>query len=273
MSIHHSLNVSIDAHPAPSASATVATSGAAAVASRRGRWWLVRFVAVWCRIRWLQMLRTMARWTDEEYYRKVYSIPDAASDRSSDKFASTRAAINDEIAQDPARARVLDLGCGFGFQARHMRASGYRHVYACDLVSYRVQHARELHGPDGVRYVAGDMRCLCLADRALDAIVISVALHDLTPGGVAAVLGECRRVLKPRGRLVIMEPRFLEDIPGPLHRWLYRRCCTLLDESINLGKYLDFDIAATLAQLQFDLVRQQLTWWGNLCIYTAERAA
>lgn len=233
---------------------------------------MVRFVAVWCRIRWLQTLRAMAHWTDEEYYRRVYSIPDAAPERSSDKFASTRAAIHAEIAMDPAHSRVLDLGCGFGFQAKHMRASGYRHVYACDLVPYRLHHARELHGLDGVRYVAGDMRSLGVADRMLDAIIISVALHDLTPDDVAAVLAECRRVLKPRGRLVIMEPRFLEDIPGRLHRWLYRSCSTLLDESINLGKYLDFDIAAKLAELGFDVVRRRLVWWGNLCIYTFERA-
>lgn len=235
------------------------------------RWWLVRFLCVWARIRWLRWQRRRKAWSDAEYYRRVYSLPEANHQRSSDKFAGVRAAVTGQIRKDPHAAKVLDLGCGFGFQARHLRTVGYQHVYACDLVPYRLTRGRELFGRDGIRWLAGDMRRLALADASMDAITISVALHDLAPTGIRAVLPECRRVLKPGGRLILLEPRALRAITNPLHRWVYRVTTTLADESPYLDDYLRLDLVEHARREGFTPLTRHVVWGAILCVYAFEK--
>ena len=233
------------------------------------RRWRLRFVRVWCRTCQLKAARRTENWSDEDYYRRAFSIPDSDA-RSADKFATTRAAITAEIIKDKYSARILDLGSGFGYQANHIGDVGYRHVYACDLVHYRVARGRALHGRNAVRYLAGNMQMLCFPDASFDAITISVALHDLASDAIDRTFGECRRVLKPAGKLVLMEPRYLKDIPSPIHRWAYRLCGNLADESLHMDGYMNLDIRRKLREYGFELVRQQLAWRSILCIYTFE---
>lgn len=241
--------------------------------AHRNRWWLVRFLSVWARIRWLRWQRRRNGWSDAEYYRRVYSLPDANGNRSSDKFGGVRAMISAQIGKDPCTARVLDLGCGFGFQARHLRAAGYQHVYACDLVPYRLTRGRELFGRDGIRWLAGDMQRLAFPDASLDAITIAVALHDLAPSGIRDVLPECHRVLKPGGRLVMLEPRSLRAITNPLHRWAYRVATTLADESPYLDDYLRLDLVERARREGFTPLAHRVVWGAILCVYAFEKEA
>lgn len=237
------------------------------------RAWLVRFLGIWARIRWLQWQRRRKRWSDAEYYRQVYSLPDTNGNRSSDKFAGVRAAVTDSIGKSLHGARVLDLGCGFGFQAQHLRTAGYEHVYACDLVSYRLTRGRELFGRDGIRWLSGDMQRLAFPDASLDAITIAVALHDLAPSGIRDVLPECHRVLKPGGRLVMLEPRSLHAITNPLHRWAYRVATTLADESLYLHEYLRLDLVERARREGFTPLAHRVVWGAILCVYAFEKDA
>lgn len=218
---------------------------------------------------WMKRTRRIENWTDEEYYRRVFSPGEAAV--TADKFVTTRAAVTSEIDKDKRTAHVIDLGSGFGFQAAHMRSSGYCQVYACDLVRRRITGAREIHGSNGVKYLAGNMQMLPFQAASIDAITISVALHDVAGDALDRVLRECQRVLKLRGRLVLLEPRYLGDIPGALHRWAYRLCTTLADESLHLDTYLKTNVTGRLAESGFELTRKQVVWGSILCIYTFEK--
>lgn len=248
-------------------------SGAEPGPAHRNRWWLVRFLGIWARIRWLRWQRRRNRWSDAEYYRRVYSLPDTKGNHSSDKFAGVRAAVTGPIGKDPRAAKVLDLGCGFGFQAQHLRTVGYQRVYAYDLVPYRLTRGRELFGRDGIRWLAGDMRQLAFPDASLDAITISVALHDLAPSGIREVLPECRRVLKPGGRLVLLEPRSLRAITNPLHHWAYRWATTVADESPYLDDYLQIDLVERARREGFTPLGRRVVWGAILCVYAFEKDA
>lgn len=101
--------------------------------------------------------------------------------------------------------RVLDVGCGPGivtcaFAQRAASATGL------DLVPAMLERARaraaEL-GVANVDWVADDLDPLPFADGSFDVVVTRFVLHHLEDPGSA--LGEVRRVLAPRGRLVVCD--------------------------------------------------------------------
>lgn len=235
--------------------------------------WLGHFPRIWWQTLRLKQLRRAGRWSDTRYYRAVFSLAADGNGKPPDKFASTRASITHQLSSTPRTARILDLGSGFGYQADHLRRSGCRQIYACDLVLDRVLRARELHGRDGVTYLSGNMLGLPFQDAAFDGVVIAVALHDLSWRDVVRSLAECRRVLQPGGTLVLMEPRNLSDLPSWLHRWIYRVCTVWADESPYLAEYLTGDLDGALRRAGFVVTRRQLAWGSVLRIYTCERPA
>jgi ubiquinone/menaquinone biosynthesis C-methylase UbiE len=175
-----------------------------------------------------------------------------------DAFASTRAKITSSVEKDRASARILDLGTGLGFQAGHLWGAGYRNVFACDLVPSRIALARKLHARTGVQFLIGDMQSLGIGAESLDAITISAVLHDFSGAGVKTVLAECGRALWAQGRLVVMEPRYLGEVDSALHRWAYRWCGRLLDESLCVDEFLNFDLADWVGRTGFTLLRREL---------------
>lgn len=96
--------------------------------------------------------------------------------------------------------RVLDLACGSGDLAAEASATGAR-VIGLDFSAgmLRTAAARDL----GVGLVRGDALALPLADGSIDAIVSGFALRNFVdlPGAFA----ECARVLRPGGRIALLE--------------------------------------------------------------------
>ncbi|HEX8632186.1 MAG TPA: methyltransferase domain-containing protein [Catenuloplanes sp.] len=98
-------------------------------------------------------------------------------------------------AERPA-AVLLDVGCGAGLLAPHVRDRGYRHV-GVDLVRSALDQA----AGRGVLPVVGDATRLPLADGVADVVVAGELLEHLTDLGGA--VAELCRVLRPGGLLVL----------------------------------------------------------------------
>lgn len=97
-----------------------------------------------------------------------------------------------------AGARVLDLGCGYGWFCRWALGSGAAAVSGVDLSERMLARAREAGG--GISYAIGDLEDLTIAAGAWDVVYSSLALHY-----VVGIGGLFRRVfdgLAPGGRLV-----------------------------------------------------------------------
>ncbi|HXY27815.1 MAG TPA: ubiquinone/menaquinone biosynthesis methyltransferase, partial [Acidimicrobiales bacterium] len=97
----------------------------------------------------------------------------------------------------PAGARVLDLACGTGDLSRLARRAGYR-VVGADLSAGMLAAngtATPLVEADGSR--------LPFATGAFDGLVCGYALRNFTD--LEATLAECARVLRPGGRLAVLE--------------------------------------------------------------------
>jgi demethylmenaquinone methyltransferase/2-methoxy-6-polyprenyl-1,4-benzoquinol methylase len=102
--------------------------------------------------------------------------------------------------------RVLDLACGSGDLAVEARASGAR-VVGLDFSAGMLRAARargaECELLRGVALVRGDALALPLADASVDAVVSGFALRNFVD--VPHALAECARVLRPGGRIALLE--------------------------------------------------------------------
>lgn len=100
---------------------------------------------------------------------------------------------------------VADFGCGTGVLALAM-ARWARHVWAIDQNAQVLARARERaarEGRDNLTFLCEDLHRLSLPEGGLDLVVISQSLHHVEDPG--AVLEEAARILKPGGRLVLLE--------------------------------------------------------------------
>ncbi|MBY8849623.1 class I SAM-dependent methyltransferase [Saccharothrix longispora] len=93
-------------------------------------------------------------------------------------------------------AVLLDLGCGAGLLAPHVRAKGYRHV-GVDLSHSALLQA----GDHGVTAVRGDVLAVPLADGVADVVVAGEILEHVAD--LPAAVAEACRVLRPGGSLVL----------------------------------------------------------------------
>ena len=93
-------------------------------------------------------------------------------------------------------AVLVDLACGGGLMAPHVRRLGYRHV-GVDLGAAGLGLARE----HGVAAVRGSVLAVPLADGCADVVVCGEILEHVEDD--VAVLAECARLLKPGGTLVV----------------------------------------------------------------------
>jgi ubiquinone/menaquinone biosynthesis C-methylase UbiE len=117
-------------------------------------------------------------------------------------FKAIRAVIRRELRPGQG-LRSLDLGCGPGAFADVFKGDDY---YGVDLNARYIEHAKK-HCPG--TFLAGDARKVALPDARFDQILIFGMLHHLSDEDSRAVLSECRRLLAPGGRALVVE-----DIPA-----------------------------------------------------------
>lgn len=230
------------------------------------RYWFLSFPAIWYETYCLKQRHKEGRWSDAQYYRAMFSIPNLKPQVEGDKFAGLRSAMTDAISQDRSSARILDMATGCGYQARNIWSHGYQRVYACDLVTPRVRLAQHANANTGIKFMVADMQRLGLPTDFFDAISISAALHDLPASGVQDILRECSRVIRPGGRLLILEPRCIRDWPAYFRKF-YAFLADNLDESINMRAFIDLDLADVAARYDFELRSRQACWSGTLSLY------
>jgi ubiquinone/menaquinone biosynthesis C-methylase UbiE len=104
-------------------------------------------------------------------------------------------------------ACLVDVGAGAGFFAlpaarRLVRGTVLAVDRQRDMVGLIAQRARQ-QGLGNLRAVVADASALPAEDGGADAVLMSVVLHDLEFPAVA--LAEARRVLRPFGRLHVIE--------------------------------------------------------------------
>ena len=119
--------------------------------------------------------------------------------------------------------RLLDVAGGTGDIAFRFldRAPGAR-VTVCDMTESMLVEGRKRAEADRLAdrlaWVTGDAMALPFADASFDRYTISFGIRNVTR--IPDALAEARRVLRPGGRLMVLE---FSQLPVPALQWAYDR--------------------------------------------------
>ncbi len=117
-----------------------------------------------------------------------------------------------ELSRAGVGDRVLDVGCGTGYLTRRMAArvgpdGAVTGVDASPPVLEYAGRRKQRPGSAPCTYREGVAEALDLPDASFDTVVTSLMLHHLPEDLRPAALREMRRVLRPGGRLLVVEFR------------------------------------------------------------------
>lgn len=117
--------------------------------------------------------------------------------------------------RDQRRLRLVDIGCGTGRFLDFVKQSWPRlPVLGIDMSDAYLRHARRhLRRWARIGFAVGKAEELPLPDASQDAVTSIFMLHELPPKIRRAMMAECARVLKPGGRLVLVDSLQRGDEP------------------------------------------------------------
>jgi demethylmenaquinone methyltransferase/2-methoxy-6-polyprenyl-1,4-benzoquinol methylase len=126
--------------------------------------------------------------------------------------------------------RVLDACCGTGDLAIAARARGAE-VVGLDFSERMLERARSKDA--AIEWVRGDMLALPFPEASFDAVTVGFGVRNVED--LAAGLRELRRVLRPGGRLGILEITTPRGALAPFYRVWFDRVVPLLGKLLPGG--------------------------------------
>ncbi|MSQ35909.1 MAG: ubiquinone/menaquinone biosynthesis methyltransferase [Dehalococcoidia bacterium] len=184
--------------------------------------------------------------------------------------------------------RVLDVGCGTGDLALACRAAGARAVLAVDFAAPMLARARRKarrRGRSDIAVALADATRLPCADATFDVWCAAFVVRNIPE--LDAALAEAARVLRPGGRLGILEiPRLERSWWRPFARLYFQRVVPLLGRAISghasayrylpvsVDHFLSIDeLSARLARVGFAVREARPLMLGTVALHIAERPA
>jgi len=109
--------------------------------------------------------------------------------------------------RDQRKLRLLDIGCGMGRFLDFLKQAWPRlPILGLDMSEPYVRYAkRHLKRWYRINFTIGNAESLPVPDKSQDAVTSIFLFHELPPKVRRIVIRECARVLKPGGRLVLVD--------------------------------------------------------------------
>ncbi|HXR12043.1 MAG TPA: bifunctional demethylmenaquinone methyltransferase/2-methoxy-6-polyprenyl-1,4-benzoquinol methylase UbiE [Gaiellaceae bacterium] len=173
--------------------------------------------------------------------------------------------------------RVLDACCGTGDLAIAARGRG-ADVVGLDFSEAMLARARSKRS--NIEWIAGDVLALPFEDGSFDAVTVGFGVRNFAD--LAAGLRELRRVLRPDGRLGILEITQPRGPLAPFYRLWFDRVIPVLGRLLPGGSAYTYlpasvrrfpgpeDLAALLVDCGFPAVRYRLFAGGIVALHVAE---
>jgi demethylmenaquinone methyltransferase/2-methoxy-6-polyprenyl-1,4-benzoquinol methylase len=174
--------------------------------------------------------------------------------------------------------RVLDACCGTGDLALAANEAGAGSVTGLDFSPRMLERARAKSRE--IEWVQGDLLALQFEDASFDAATVGFGvrnLEDLERG-----LAELRRVLRPGGRLAILEITQPRGLLAPFYRLWFDRLVPILGKLLPGGSAYTYlpasvrrfpgpeDLGELLRAAGFDDVRWRLFAGGIVALHIGE---
>lgn len=141
--------------------------------------------------------------------------------RSGGELREVQSRILDLTETRPGES-VLDVGCGTGTLAlqAYERVGATGHVYGIDPGPKQIARARAKAGRAGlsIAFRVGVIEQLSFADQSVDVVMSTFMMHTLPDELKRQGLAEIARVLKPGGRLLVVDFKRPEEHQGPPER-------------------------------------------------------
>jgi demethylmenaquinone methyltransferase/2-methoxy-6-polyprenyl-1,4-benzoquinol methylase len=187
------------------------------------------------------------------------------------------------------RETLLDVCTGTGdvALAAVRAARGARRVVGIDFASAMLERARSKANASGVgrrvHLIRGDAMRLPVPDQSADGVSIAFGIRNVIKPEAAC--GEFRRVLKPGGRLAILEFGLpVVSAVRPLYLWYFRHVLPHVGRAVSrhdaaysylpasVGEFPFGDAFAEMLRSEgFNNVRSRPLTLGIVYLYTAER--
>ena len=173
--------------------------------------------------------------------------------------------------------RVLDACCGTGDLAIAARARG-ADVVGLDFSEAMLERAGAKSTE--IEWVRGDVLALPFDDASFDAVTVGFGVRNVDD--LDAGLRELRRVLRPAGRLGILEITRPRGVVAPFYRLWFDRVVPLLGKVLPGGAAYTYlpasvrrfpgpeELAALLERSGFAAVRFRLFAGGIVALHVAE---
>ena len=174
--------------------------------------------------------------------------------------------------------RVLDACCGTGDLALAARRAGAGDVVGLDFSERMLERARVKE--PAIEWLQGDVLALPFADASFDAATVGFGIRNVEH--LEAGLRELRRVLRPGGRLAILEITTPQGALAPFYRLWFDRVIPLVGRVLPGGSaytYLPASVrrfpppaalADLLAAAGFARVRFRLFAGGIVALHVGE---
>ena len=174
--------------------------------------------------------------------------------------------------------RVLDACCGTGDLALADLNAGAAEVVGLDFSERMLERARRKS--DAVEWVEGDMLALPFEEGSFDAITVGFGVRNVED--LEAGLRELRRVLKPGGRLGVLEITRPRGLLRPFFRLWFDVLVPLAGKVLPGGRAYAYlpasvrrfpgpdDLAAAIERCGFRGVQYRRLGGGIVALHTAE---
>lgn len=153
--------------------------------------------------------------------------------------------------RDQRKLRLIDIGCGTGRFLDFVKQSWPRlQTLGLDLSEAYIKHARRhLRRRSHLNFAVGNAEAIPAPDASCDAVTAIFILHELPPPVRRTVIGETARVLKPGGRLVMVDS--LQRGDEPIYDKMLERFPEFYHEPYY-GSYIGEDFRAIARRCGFE---------------------
>ena len=176
--------------------------------------------------------------------------------------------------------RVLDACCGTGDLALADLKAGAGSVVGLDFSPRMLERARRKS--DAVEWLEGDMLALPFEDASFDAVTVGFGVRNVDD--LEAGLRELRRVVKPGGRIGVLEITRPRGLLKPFFRLWFDVLVPLLGKVLPGGKAYTYlpasvrrfpgpdDLQAVMERAGFGSVTYRLLAGGIVALHVGEAA-